>query len=130
MARTVLGFSLRCTDASATEALAAEVGAALDVPLQPAWHEGKDAFVGSALGMTVALYPWGGPGGTTLHVLQGAVTDPAYVLPPEDPSVPAVRLDISDAVADLLEVRGAGSWHRPTPDELEAHTAWSRAHED
>lgn len=130
MPRTVLGLSLRCTTASATDALAAEVGAALDVPLQLAWHEGKDAYVGSTLGMTLALYSWGGPADTILHVLQGAVTDPAYVRPPEDSRVPSVLLDISDAVADLLAVRGAGSWHRPTEEELDAHTAWSRAHED
>lgn len=130
MTRTVLGLGLRCTAPSTTDALADKVAHALGVPLEATWHEGKNAHVGSALGMTLALFPWGGPGGTMLHVLEGRVSDPAFVLPPEDPSVPAVRLDISDAVADLLEVKGAGSWHRPTPEELEAHTAWSRAHED
>lgn len=127
--RTVLGFSLRCTDDQPTAEVAARVSAALGVDLAPERFEQRPAYVARVLGMNVALFPWGGPGGTTLHILEGSVNDPRILVGP-DGQVDATVVDIADAVADVLHGRGGGSWHRPTAEEDEAHTAWSRAHED
>ena len=79
--------------------------------------------------MSIALFPWGGPDGTMLFILEGEVADAAFVTSLDDTQA-VERLDISDAVAYALEVGGAGNWHRPTPEELAAHTRYSQAHEE
>jgi hypothetical protein len=130
MGRTVLGFSLRNTESVSADALAERVQDALGLALTKGEYHRFPAHVGAAFGMTIALFPWGGPNDTTLFILQGSVEDVAFVRFPDGELRRAERLDISDAVADVLDVRGAGDWHRPTTEELEAHTRWSRAHED
>jgi hypothetical protein len=130
MQRTVLGFSLRNTEDGSASVLVERVGHALGISLTSGEYQQLPAWVATAFGMSIALFRWGGPDDTMLSVLEGEVTDPAFVVFPGKVIHPAERLDISDAVADVLEVRGAGSWHRPTPKELAAHTRYSRAHED
>lgn len=127
--RTVLGFELRNTEKVLAEELAERVGRALGIALTKGEYQQFSAYVGSAFGMTIAMFPWGGPGNTMLHVLEGSVQDAAFVMFPNDTVERAKRLDISDAVADLLSVRGGGSWHRPTLEERRAHTRYSREHE-
>jgi hypothetical protein len=130
MGRTVLAFSLRSTESVSADALAERIQVALGVALTNGEFRRLPAYVGSAFGMTIALFPWGGPKDTMLFVLQGVVENTAFVMCPDGSARRAKRLDISDAVADVLDVCGGGEWHRPTAEELEAHTRWSRAHED
>jgi hypothetical protein len=130
MHRTVLGFSLRCTENLPVGELADRVQGALGIELTNGEYHQFPAYVGAALGMTIALFPWGGPKGTSLAVLQGAVEDPAFVMFPDGTVRSGELLDISDAVADALQVRGAGDWHHATDEELDAHREYSREHED
>lgn len=127
--RTVLEFGLRCADGTSLDAASPGIAAALGTPLEFDEYHQFPAFVGSVFGMTIALFEWGGPRGTTLLALEGSVEDAAFVMFPDGSVRQADSVDISDAVADLLAVRGAGQWHRPTEAELAAHTAYSRAGE-
>jgi hypothetical protein len=130
MRRTVLGFALRNTEDIPADDLAQRVAQALGIALDAGLYHGIRGFSGKAFGMTIGLFEWGGPHDTMLHALEGEVEDAAFVMFPNDVVVSADRIDISDAVADVLSIRGGGDWHRPTPDELEAHTRYSRQHED
>lgn len=130
MRRTVLGFSLRSTESVSADVLAKRVQDALGITITKGEFHQFSAHVGVAFGMTIALFPWGGPNDTMLFILQGEAEDAAFVIFPDDSVRPAKRIDISDAIADVLNVRGAGNWHRPTTEELTAHTRYSRQHED
>jgi hypothetical protein len=130
MRRTVLGFSLRSTESVSAEALAKRIQDALEITLTKGEYHRFSAYVGTALGMTIALFPWGGPNDTMLFILEGEVEDAAFVMYPDGSVRSARRLDVSDAIADLLNVRSAGNWHRPTAEELTAHSRYSREHQD
>lgn len=126
MARTVLTFTLRSRQERPIDEVVARVSEALSVRLQAGEHHQFAAHVGEAFAMSIALFRWGGPNGTKLFALEGAVEDAAFVTDRAGEFAAAQSVDISDAVASVLEVRGAGEWHRPTPEELAAHTEHSR----
>jgi hypothetical protein len=48
------------------------------------------------------------------------VDDERFVRDPHGELAGIAKLDISGAIIDLLEVRGAGHWHVPSPEEIEA----------
>jgi hypothetical protein len=122
-----LGFYLHNTEGGSIDAVARRVQDALSIPFENGEFRHLPAYVARALGMEIGLFTWAGPGQRLLFVLQGAVADPAFVTFRDDIIRPAVLQDISDAVSDLLDVRGGGSWHRPTDEEIAAHVAYERS---
>ena len=73
--------------------------------------------------MRIVFFGWRGLNQTKTFRLHGYVDDRRYIegLSEKDiENLQVVKIDISEAMIDLLEISGAGKWRIPSPAEIEA----------
>lgn len=120
--RTILEFSIvRPVVDDTVDAMAERIGRALGCTLEERQDKHLVLFEGATLGMTIELTRWGGESGG-LFYLRGY--RPWVTL--ED----SVAIDISQAILDLLEGSGLGSWRVPTTEDMEAAARYNAGIED
>lgn len=86
------------------------------------------ALTTELLGMKVVLFDWCGLNQTEIFRLQGFVDDERFLDGlGEDEDIEVVRNDISQAIVDLLGVRGAGEWRIPSDADIKAESDHGKA---
>src|SRR4051812_5531612 len=124
MKRHSLRFNVRCYSEIPLPEMGVLVGEALGCAFQDGEYFDTPALVASMLGMRVGLYDWRGLDNAVVFILSSHLDEGRFLDAPAGEAVEIESVDISQAVADLLTVRGvAGEWHPPTEAEVEAERA-------
>jgi hypothetical protein len=123
--RQVFKFSVRCysdenlTKVEALTAVGETIGAVLGTTFRPGTYLDVDGLVGNFLGLKVGLHDWAGLKGPVI-ILTSHSENANYLKVGPGDQVDIQMVDISQAIADLLEVELGGGWHPPSPEELQA----------
>src|SRR5262245_16428505 len=114
MRRSVLVFSIRIAgEPSAVESLRVLVEEALGCTFTTGTFHSIPALVADLLGMQVGLFGWRGLHDQGVIRLEGQPGESRMLDHSGDTSLEIQFTDISQAIADLLEVRAAGHWYLP-----------------
>jgi hypothetical protein len=131
MKRTLLGFSVRCYSEVPLHEMAERVAAAVGCTFEEGEFREREGLVAKLLGMNVELYDWVGLADRVVFVFVGYVGDARFVrvLPREQREL--VSVDISEAVADVLNVNEVvAEWTLPTEADYEAEREHSAQRSD
>jgi hypothetical protein len=123
MKRKVIEFSLRHYSETSLDVMAHRVGLAMGVSFHESDEEDMPGVVTELLGTNVALYDTRGLDNAVVFILTSWVTDMRFLDAPQGQDVELDGIDISEAVSDLLAVRGGDEWHPPTEAEVAAELA-------
>jgi hypothetical protein len=107
--KKVLGFSIRSAGVGSVAATRAAVEQALACHFEPTTHGGIPMWSTNLLGMRVLFALGSTPDPREAFELHGIVYDLRFEKQ-DDEAVELEEIDISVAVADLLELNGAGQW--------------------
>src|SRR5690242_9531904 len=122
--RMAIEFSIRCDATDTIEAMAGRLGSALNCRFEEGTYYRIPAYVSEVLGLRLGLLEWEGVAARPTFRLDGNIMDPRFA---QLKRVGDVRVvDISQAVADILESRGAGAWRVPPSEELNADDEFER----
>jgi hypothetical protein len=125
MKRVVLEFSVRSKDARTLDEMADLVGAALGCNFADGEFRAVPARVATVLGMHVGLYRWRGQNDESIIRLHTDIVDGRFFESPDGESLRLAGFDISEAIVDLLEVHGAGTWYVPSAADVAAEVEYS-----
>lgn len=126
MKRTALGFSLRVDAKIPLSEMRNLVAKALGCQLVEADYHGTPVLMSELLGMRILLLQWFGLNRELTFQLHGLIDDPKYLEGNEDEIIEVVEIDISQAVIDLLLLKGAGEWRIPSCEEIEAEIDYEK----
>ena len=123
--RTVLFFTLRMDAIISFEETKELLENSLGCVFLEGELHGASIWKAELLGMQVIFLAWRGLNGAKTFQLIGTVEEPGYVEKDGDSIVDTIKLNISQAVIDLLEIRGAGKWRIPSLAELKAEVEYA-----
>ncbi|WNZ08075.1 hypothetical protein [Streptomyces sp. 11x1] len=105
--------------------MAERLGDIMGCSFRPGYHrEETAARTAELLGMDVYLYEWRGLGDRRIYRFHGDIGRGKYAPYAETEGVEYLRIDISEAIIDLLAAHGGGEWHRPTEADIAAEIAY------
>ncbi|MGW3650366.1 hypothetical protein [Streptomyces sp. NPDC000878] len=90
------------------------------------YREETAAWSAELLGMDMYLYEWHGLRNRRIYCFDGDAGRNRFTSYVSRENVEYIRIDISDAMIDLLESHGGGTWQRPTEAEIEAEIAYAK----
>lgn len=120
MERTLLHFSIRNDAKIPLEQMRVLVENALGCQFHEGEYQKIPALVTKFLGMRVGLFEWAGIGGREVFRLQSYIDDARLVRSPSGEPVDVLKLNLSEALIDLLSALEAGQWYTPTAEDIRA----------
>ena len=125
MRRTVLGFSIRIDATAPLSEMQSLVEQALGCTLVEAQYHGTPILMSELLGMRILLSRWRGLNRVETFQLHGVVNDVRFLdTQASETDVGPLEINISQAIIDLLSVRGAGEWRIPSQAEIKAESEY------
>ncbi|MFE2989397.1 hypothetical protein [Streptomyces sp. NPDC059262] len=122
----LLYFSIRSDFVEPPERLAERIGEIMGCSFHEGYHrEETAALCTELLGMEVYLYEWRGRQNHRIYRFHGSQAGDRFRSHMGKKGIEYVRIDISDAIIDLLEAHGGGTWYRPTEADIDAEIAYA-----
>lgn len=112
------------------EQVAARVGPALECTFAAGEFQKGYAQVANVFGLKLSLVAVTGAGGKDVVKLVGGVAERGFVYGPDGAVAEHDRVDISDYVVDLLNLRTDLRWYRPTAEDRAAEAEAARGYDD
>lgn len=123
----LLKFSIRSDVMEPPKQLAERLGEIMGCSFRESYHrEETAAWQAELLGMDVYLYEWRGVQNRRIYCFHGDPARDRFTSYVGRENIEYIRIDISDAIIDLLGAHGGGTWNRPTEADIEAEIAYAQ----
>jgi hypothetical protein len=123
----LLHFSIRSDVLEPPNRLAERLGEIMGCSFSEGYHREETAALRTELlGMDVYLYEWRGQRNRRIYRFHGSQARDRFTSYVGKEGIEYIRIDIGDAIIDLLEAHGGGTWNRPTEADIDAEIAYAR----